>query len=222
LTKISDVAPPRVDPAFSLALVKILNVNADPYGPDMVPNVTTNGVDTNGLPVLSTNFVAALIPTNPIVNFQKCHFCVPEDVNDTNNPNGYTTPVTIYVMRSLWATNQSSITLTYRVNNFINDDTGADDEWNNWFPSSRAPIMPSPRHRFMDTSSDQSDFNMVANGTITFPDSGVDKYFQPITFTVTNTTLTKFNRDFKVELYQEISHNNKTVPPWPAWSPKPP
>ena len=37
-----DVAPPRVDPHFSLALVKILNVDADPYGPDMVPMLVTN------------------------------------------------------------------------------------------------------------------------------------------------------------------------------------
>src|SRR6202142_728233 len=106
----SAVSKPRVDPAFSLALVKILNVNADPYGPDLVQQLTPNGFDTNGNPLFLTNFVQALYPTNPIVNFQKCNFRVPEDVNDTNNPNGYTTPVTIYVERSLYATNTSSIT----------------------------------------------------------------------------------------------------------------
>ena len=92
-----DVAPPRVDPNFGTALVKILNVNADPYGPDIVPMLVTNPPPpaTNG--VVSTNNIIAAFPTNPIVSFQKCNFRVPEDVNDPANPNGYTTPVTIYV-----------------------------------------------------------------------------------------------------------------------------
>jgi uncharacterized delta-60 repeat protein len=220
LDESSGVAPPRVDPAFSLALVKILNVNADPYGPDLIQNVTTNEVngipvlDTNGNPELNTNYFPAAFPTNPIVNFQKCHFCVPEDVNDTNNPNGYTTPVTIYVERSPWATNTSAITLTYRVNNFINDDTDSDDEWNNWFPLQPGSdyAIPSPPVYGTLQATSNSDFNMVANGTISFPSTGPDSVLQPITFTVTNSTLTKFNRDFKVELYQEISYNNRTVP----------
>ena len=45
-----------------------------------------------------------------------------------------------------------------------------------------------------------------------FPTAASDEYLQPITFTVTNSTLTKFNRDFKVELYQEVSYNNQTKP----------
>ncbi len=209
----SAVSAPRVDPAFSLALVKILNVNADPYGPDMVQQLIPGPPDTNGNPTFTTNMVVALFPTNPIVNFQKCNFRVPEDVNDPNNPNGYTTPVTIYVERSLFATNHSSITLTYRVNNFINDDAASDDEWNNWFPLQPGSDYAVPTPPVYGTiQATNPDFNMVANGTITFPDSGADEYLQPITFTVTNTTLTKFNRDFKVELYQEVSYNNQTKP----------
>ena len=210
------VAPPRVDPSFSLALVKILNVNADPYGPDIIQVVTTNGwydltntPPTN--PMLLTNPVIAM-PTNPIVSFQKCNFRVPEDVNDPANPNGYTTPVTIYVRRSPGATNHSSITLHYRINNFINDDTDPDEEWNNWFPLQPGSdyAVPTPPN-YATILATNSDFNMV-QGTITFPDNGVDELYQPITFTVTNSTLTKFNRDFKVELYQEISYHNQTVP----------
>jgi uncharacterized delta-60 repeat protein len=200
------VAPPRVDPSFSLALVKILNVNADPYGPDLVPVVDTNTVPP------TTNYVIALFPTNPIVNFQKCNFRVPEDVNDPANPNGYTTPVTIYVARSQTATNHSAITLHYRINNYINSDADPSEEWNNWFPLQPGSdyAVPTPPN-VATILATNSDFNMV-QGTITFPDSGVDHYLQPITFTVTNSTLTKFNRDFKIELYRMITVNNKSVP----------
>ncbi len=207
----SDVSQPRVDPNFSLALVKILNVNADPYGPDWVTVVSTNGFDPSNNPVLVTNINIAASPTNPIISFQKCNFRVPEDVNDTNNPLGYTTPVTIYVMRSQYATNTSSITLTYRVDNFVNDDAAPSDNWNNWFP-----LQPGSDYAVLGAPSplqaSNSDFNMVVNGTITFPANGVDEFFQPITFTVTNSTLTKFNRDFKVELYQTVTVNGQQVP----------
>ena len=210
----SGVSPPRVDPSFSLALVKILNVGADPYGPDIIQVVSTNGwldAPTNTIPNLVTNYPIAM-PTNPIVSFQKCNFRVPEDVNDTNNPNGYTTPVTIYVARSPTATNHSSITLHYRINNFVNDDGDPSEEWNNWFPLQPGSdyAVPTPPN-YATILASNSDFNMV-QGTLTFPANGVDEFYQPITFTVTNSTLTKFNRDFKVELYQEITVNGQTVP----------
>jgi uncharacterized delta-60 repeat protein len=214
------VAPPRVDPSFSLALVKILNVNADPYGPDWNTVVSTNGwsdpTDTPPIdPILATNLVIGM-PTNPIVNFQKCNFRVPEDVNDTNNPNGYTTPVTIYVRR--FGTNTAGITLHYRINNFLNDDTDPDEEWNNWFPLQPGSdyAVPTPPN-YGTILATNSDFNMVPadagqGGTITFAANGPDESLMPITFTVTNSTLTKFNRDFKIQLYQEISSGGATVP----------
>ena len=210
-----DVAPPRVDPSFSVALVKILNVNADPYGPDIVEVVSTNGYadpPTNSIPILATNPMIALFPTNPVVNFQKCNFRVPEDVNDPANPNGYTTPVTIYVERSMVATNHAALTLHYRVNNFVNSDADPSEEWNNWFPLQPGSdyAVPTPPN-YSTILASNSDFAMT-QGTITFPANGVDEFFQPITFTVTNSTLTKFNRDFKVQLYQLISLNNQTVP----------
>ena len=208
-----DVAPPRVDPNFSLALVKILNVNSDPYGPDMIPLVTTNPPPpaTNG--VVTTNYIIAQFPTNPIINFQKCNFRVPEDVNDPANPFGYSTPVTIYVERSMSATNTSAITLTYRVDNIINSDAAPDDNWNNWFPLQPASdyAAPTPLNS-TPLREANSDFNMVANGTISFPANGVDEYFQPISFTVTNSPNTKFNRDFKVELYKTVQVNGINVP----------
>src|ERR1019366_6551843 len=56
-----DVSQPRLDPKFSTAMVRILNVNADPYG-TMVQQVSTNGFSdppTNTIPILVTNLVNA-------------------------------------------------------------------------------------------------------------------------------------------------------------------
>src|ERR1035437_8790266 len=68
------VSQPRVDPQFSTAMVKILNVNADPYGPDYIPMVVTNGFadpPTNSIPNLVTNNVLTLCPTNAVFNCEK-------------------------------------------------------------------------------------------------------------------------------------------------------
>ena len=148
----------------------------------------------------------AVFPTNPVVNFQKCNFRVPEDVNDPNNPNGYTTPVTIYVARSLSATNHAAITLHYRVNNFVNSDADPSEEWNNWFP-----LQPGSDYAVPTPPTYRDDFWRPiptltwSRAPSPFPPMAWTNLYMPITFTVTNSTLTKFNRDFKIELYQEIS-----------------
>ena len=213
-----DVAPPRVDPHFSLALVKILNVNADPYGQDMFTVVSTNLLNpwldppTNTIPNLLTNFLIGM-PTNPIVNFQKCNIRVPEDVTDPAIGHyGYTT-VTLYARRSPNATNTSDITLHYRINNFLNGRYDSSEEWNNWFPLQPGSdyAVPTPATWSGQLMGTNSDFDAV-KGDITFPANGVDANLMPITFTVTNSTLTKFNRDFKIEMYQEKTVNGQTVP----------
>ncbi|HEX3857364.1 MAG TPA: Calx-beta domain-containing protein, partial [Verrucomicrobiae bacterium] len=127
-----DVAPPRVDPIFGTAMVRILNVNADPYGPDMGQLVSTNGfadAPTNTIPNLVTNIV--MIPaTNAIFSFEKANYRVPEDVNDgTVSP---WTQVTIYVER--FGTNYAAETLHYRINNYLTDDTDGDEEQNIYYP----------------------------------------------------------------------------------------
>jgi uncharacterized delta-60 repeat protein len=48
-----------------------------------------------------------------------------------------------------------------------------------------------------------SDFN-ATQGTLSFPANGIGAFYQPLTFTVTNSTLTKFNKDFRIQLYQEV------------------
>ncbi len=208
------VAPPRVDPHFSLALVRILNVDGDPYGPDMVPMTITNYLPPGQFTNFTTSTVLtnSLWPTNPVVNFQKCNLRVPEDVNDTNNPNGYTV-VTLYAARSSYATNTSDIALHYRINNFLSDDQDPSEEWNNWFPLQPGSdyAVPTPATWSGQLMGTNSDFYAI-KGDIDFPANGVDSMLMPITFTVTNSTLTKFNRDFKIQLYQEKSVNSQNVP----------
>ena len=206
-----DVAPPRVDPSFNLALVKILNTAADPYGPDLIPILETNGIGTNA--VVTTNYIMAAFPTNQIIGFEKTHYRVPEDVTDPANSFGYTR-VTIYVGRSQESTNLSALTLHYRINNLINDNLDASEEWNNLFPLEPASdyAVPTPPNGGTSLQGASSDFNLV-QGTLSFAaGNSVAAFYQPITFTVTNSTLTKFNRDFKIELYQEITVNGRTVP----------
>lgn len=203
----ADVSLPRVDPKFSTVEVKILNDQADPYGPDMAQVVSTNGFDTNTPPnpILVTNIVV-IQPTNAMFNFEKSNYRVPEDVNDPANPDGWTT-VTLYVER--FGTNTSAETLNYRVDNFLDGDQDVAEGANALFPlqpgSDYAVPPQAIQNIFRGTN---SDFQMV-QGTVTFPANGAGFLFQPITFTVTNSTLTKFNRDFVVELYQE--KNNVAV-----------
>jgi uncharacterized delta-60 repeat protein len=212
----SGVSQPRVDPNFSLALVKILNVNADPYGPDLIPVVTTNGwyditntPPTN--PILLTNFVIALFPTNVIINFAKANYRVPADVNNmTNNGAPGWTKVVIYAER--FGTNTSAITLNYRVNNDLGYDKDNREEMNFLFPLQPGSDYAVPTPPIVSPiQGTNSDFNL-AQGTISFPASGSGYTYQPISFTVTNTTLTKFNKDFKIELYRTISIGGQNVP----------
>ena len=201
------VAPPRVDPNFSLALVKILNVDADPYGPDMLPVAVTNMVGTNA--IVTTNWVQADFPTNVIINFEKANYRVPEDVTDPANPEGYT-KVVIYVAR--FGTNASPITLNYRIDNYLNNDQDASELWNNQYPLQPGSDYAVPTPPTVGTiQGADPDFNIV-KGTVSFPGSGVGFTYQPITFTVTNSTLTKFNRDFKIELYRTITVGGRSVP----------
>jgi len=205
----SAVSAPRVDPFYGQVLVRILNVNADPYGPDIVPVISTNGFDTNNLPILVTNYVQSLSPTNVVINFEKANYRVPADVNDPANPDGWTT-VVIYAER--FGTNRSGISVNYRINNFMNDDADANEEMNNDFPlqpgSDYATPTPAIQSPIQGTNSDF----VLAQGTLTFPGSGNNANFQPISFTVTNSMLTKFNRDFKITLYHEVSVGGQNVP----------
>ena len=194
------VSPPRVDPSFNTALVEILNTGADPYGPNSVKQVRTNGYadpPTNSIPILVTNMLPALYPTNAVFNFQKANYRVPADVNGTNSP---WAQVTIWVER--FGSNTSQQTINYRVNNFLGEDQDADEEYNAFFPlqpgSDYAVPTPPTNNVFRGRN---SDFNLT-QGTLAFPNIGNGEVYQPLTFTVPVSGLTKFNKDFKIQLYQ--------------------
>jgi uncharacterized delta-60 repeat protein len=189
----NDVPQPRIDPVFGTAMIRVLNVNADPYGPDFV--TVTNMVGTN----LVTSLVAGL-PTNAIFNFEKANYRVPADVNNSSNTAHFWPQVLVYVQRS--GTNNSAQTINYRVNNLLDNDKDNSEEGNNDFP-----LQPGSDYATPDPSLPQggirgrnSDFTL-AQGTITF---GANDVYKPISFTVTNSSLTKFNKDFKIQLYQEV------------------
>jgi len=213
------VSPPRVDPTFNTALVEILNTEADPYGPDYIEQVSTNALvpwldpPTDTIPNLVTNMVLALYPTNAVFNFEKANYRVPADVNVTNSQ---WAQVTLWVER--FGTNGSAQTINYRVNNFLGEDADGDEENNAFFPLQPGSdyAVPTPPSTGI-LRGRNSDFDL-AKGTLTFPDNGPGASFQPLTFTVPVSSLTKFNKDFKIQLYQSrnfhtylLGMNNETT-----------
>ncbi|HEY4415397.1 MAG TPA: Calx-beta domain-containing protein, partial [Verrucomicrobiae bacterium] len=186
-----EVSPPRVDPKFNLAMVQILSTDADPYGPD---------VDTNG--------VMTLAPTNAVFNFEKACYRVPADVNDTNTSPW--TQVTVYVVRG--GTNKEAATLNYRVNNVLGSDQDSGEEQNILFPLQPGSdyAVPTPA-TWSPIRGTNSDFDM-AKGTISFPANGNGNTFQPIQFSVPTSSLTKFNKDFKIQLYREVNIGGQNEP----------
>jgi len=207
-----EVSQPRLNPNFTTAMVKILNMNADPYG-SMFQQVSTNGFSdppTNTIPILVTNLVKTPYPTNAIFNFEKANYRVPEDVNDPANPIART-QVTLWVER--FGTNGAMETLHYRVDNILGDDSDTDEGYNALFPLQPGSDYAVPPQAIQNVfrGVTNADFNMT-QGTITFPLFGSGSSFQPITFSIPNSAITKFNKDFRVELYQEKDVGGGTSP----------
>lgn len=220
----SSVAPPRIDPVFGTAVVKILNTDADPYGPDIVPQVITNMTITvsNSVAVTnytySTNHVVADYPTNNIFNFEKANYRVPADVNDSSiSPFNYAS-VTIYVER--FGTNTSAETINYRVDSEL-AYSGGTTEFNDEFPlqpgSDYAVPLPANKNVVIrdytttnyDRVSTNYDFD-VADGTLNFPGGNLAaNYYQPIHITLPVSKATKFNKDFRLQLYHMVGPNTR-------------
>jgi len=198
------VSPPRVDHVFGTAVVKILDENADPRGPD---------VDTNGIPLAN--------PTNLIFNFEKANYRVPADITDPAiAPYNYAN-VTLYVER--FGTNLAGATINYRVDAFLNDD-GSAEEYNNEFPlqpaSDYAVPLPGNQNTIIrnyplsvyDGVSQNYDFDL-ANGSISFPGgNNINNLAQPIHIKIPISKATKFNKDFRISLYREVKVGSDDVP----------
>ncbi|HTR40225.1 MAG TPA: Calx-beta domain-containing protein, partial [Pseudomonadales bacterium] len=218
-----DLSQPRVDPTFSTAMIKVLNQSADPYGPDIVPFVYTNtilsltnimGTNTFVTNTISiTNAAMALAPTNVLFGFEKANYRVPEDVN--NSPVNNWTQVAIWVER--FGTNGDAATLTYRINNQEGSDAPAQEEQNIFFPLQPGSDYAVPTPPTASPIRGQNSDFTLATGSISFPSGGGPaSQLQEITFTVTNSTLTKFNKDFKIELYRTATLPNQgsKTGPW--------
>ena len=226
----ADVSAPRVDPFFSVAEIKILNTDADPYGPDWVPElVLTNiqyAVDTNGIItatnyLYATNMVAALAPTNVIFNFEKANYRVPADVNDSAIEPYFWPTVTLYVER--FGTNTASETVYYRVDSTLNYNQGI-HQFNNYFPLQPGSdyAVPSSTNQnsgirnyplnVYDGVSRNYDFD-VADGSVSFPSTGgPEVFYQPIHITIPVSRATKFNKDFRISLYRMVQVGGNSVP----------
>ncbi|MGA4645537.1 Calx-beta domain-containing protein [Limisphaera sp. 4302-co] len=195
-----EVAPPRVDGAFGRILVRILDTDIDP-----VWQRNFQAIGTNDPPDLLFQ------PTNAIFNFTRVAYRTPEDVNE------YYARVRIGVMRS--GTNRESVTLRYRVNNFLGSGDQADPAEldNNIFPLQPGSdcATPTPPDDPIGIHGTNSDFEVLGN--YSFPgggslDWGQDDFrVKEIELIVTNDTLTEFNEDFQLFLYRNVDNRPTLV-----------
>ena len=231
-----DVSAPRLDPAFSTAIIRILNTEADPWGPDLVESSNLINIqlvtDSNTPPsitatnyIYETNMVVAAAPTNNVFNFEKAYYRVPADLTDPNNSPYNFASITLYVQRN--GTNTSAETIHYKVD-ALNNDKGSIEEYNDYFPlqpgSDYAVPLPANQNTVIrnyplsvyDGVSENYDFD-VADGDISFPSSGgAPVFYQPIHINIPVSKATKFNKDFRISLYRDAKVGNTTVPQIPG------
>ena len=202
------VSQPRLDPIYSQALVRILDADVDPRGPSVASLVITNTDPVTMSNTLSTNFLAGLDSSNVVINFLKSNYRIPEDDSDFWG----NTPITIYVNRS--GTNNAGASCFYRINTAPLTDSGAAIENNNEFPlepgSDYATPPPGAPSAGVVIQRNPADYNAVDSGTLTFGSDNADP--QPITFTINNDSLTEFNEDFRITLF-EVLTNPKRIRP---------
>ena len=125
--------------------------------------------------------------------------------------------MTLWVQR--YGTNTSATTINYRVNNFLGagDDSDASEEENIYFPLQPGSdyAVPTPPICTSDRFAEPILILSWLKGSISFPATGGGFALQPITFTVPTSSLTKFNKDFRIQLYRDAPFGNQTV----AWLP---
>lgn len=207
LTESPAVSQPRLDPIDSQALVRILDSDLDPRGNSRSQVVVTNIDTVAGTTNVFTNTTVSLNSTNAIFNFLKANYRIPEDASDYWG----NTPITVYVNRS--GTNTGTASIFYRIDSeFLNNQTSGG---NNEFPLQPGSDYATPdfgggTHGSTDgvIGRNPVDFTGTDNGTLTWGDKDFDP--KPITFTINNDTVTEFNEDLHISLYDVI--NNVSVP----------
>ena len=197
------VSPPRVDPVFSQAMVRILDVNADPKGygissmdvvsPD--PNDPTGAtLITNTVPVYSTT------PTNAVFNFQKSHYKIYRA--------GTNATFTIFVSRS--GTNTSAQTVYYKVNNLSPyAKNGGTDNGDNDFPLQAGSDYATPDPANSTTIRDKvPDFSFPGGYTGSVGWGDKDFYDKAIEIKAYDNGLQQFNEDIQISLYSMDGDGN--------------
>src|SRR5208283_4735265 len=101
-TESPEVQQPRLDPTFSQALVRILDIDTDPKGPAQTRVVTTNIDFVNQVTNTFTNIVWNLQPTNAVFSFMKSHYRFTRDADAYWGG----TKLTVFVDR--WGTNTAA------------------------------------------------------------------------------------------------------------------
>jgi len=189
-----DVSAPRVDPVFGQALCRILDCDIDPYnGPSQAKVVNSNTVPA------TTNIVYSLVPTNAVFNFSKANYRVPRDVQSAY---WFGTPVTVYVNRT--GTNLAAATVFYRFDNYFEDSADANDD-NIYFPLQAGSDYATPTDAGGIVDSTNIDFN-GADGSLNFAAKKFTS--QPVTFNVLDNSLTEFNKDIHIVIYEEDAAAN--------------
>ena len=187
---------PRVDNTFDLAVVRILDVNTDPtFGPVGTQVVTTNPMTM--IPV--TNIVYTTTATNSIFNFEKRNYRVYRA--------GSNSVFTIYVDRD--GTNTAGASIHWAVNSQypVVKNSVLNDNY-------LFPLTPGSDYATPDPQNSGNVFGRVPDfifpggysGTLTW--AANDFLPKPITFTVYNNNLQRFNEDFEVELYNLDTSGN--------------
>jgi uncharacterized delta-60 repeat protein/uncharacterized repeat protein (TIGR01451 family) len=178
------VSAPVVDPTYSTAIVRILSLTSPVDDPKQYPTV-----DSNGMITAQAN--------SDIFNFIKVHYYLPKDVLS------YWGSAGIWVARTLAQAKSDGPTINFRVNCYPEDNAAVDEEDNNRYPlnpgSDYATPTP-PNSNFIHGTN--SDFNL-ADGSVAF---GANIAEIRIPFTVNNDAITKFNKDFMINLYRSIDN----------------
>jgi uncharacterized delta-60 repeat protein len=193
----SDVAPPRVDPTYSGALVRILDVYTDPRGISTFPVVFTNitATATNTL----TNTFYTTSATNPVLNFQKSFFqTLRWGTNQT---------ISVWVNRT--GTNLAACSVDFIVNSgYPFDKNVYPNNDNNQFPLQGGSDYATPIPFEATHESKVPDFNFPGGYSGTLNWAAND--FQPkaIQFNLYNNGLQQFNEDFQIDLYVLDSNGN--------------
>ena len=207
------VSQPRLDPAFSTAVIKILSAQGDPYGPDQVPVVITNFFSDHTTVV--SYLTNSISPTNNIFNFEKADYRVPADVDDPAIGSFGYANATLYVER--FGTNKSAETINYKVDAPLADNSNTKEGYD-YFPlqpgSDYAVPLAANQNTVIrnyttpqyDRISTNYDFD-VADGTISFPaEPALGSDEQAIHIKIPITKATKFNKDFRISLYRVVKN----------------